>query len=98
MVGTFKIKLTEPEPVKRVLKHIRVSEATKNCIVTLQSMKYVNIYWGDGRVDYDVAGDSETHTITHTYETNGEFFPVITGCIDEINEFETNAIIVWNKL
>jgi hypothetical protein len=98
MVGTFKIKLTEPEPVKRVLKHIRVSDATKNCIVTLQSMKYVNIYWGDGRIDYDVAGDRETHTITHTYETNGEFFPVITGCIDEINEFETNAIIVWNKL
>ena len=98
MVGTFKIKLTEPEPVKRVLKHIRVSEETKNCTVTLQSMKYVNIYWGDGRIDYDVAGDSNTHTITHTYETNGDFFPVITGCIDEINKFETNAIIVWNKL
>jgi len=98
MVGTFKIKLTEPEPVKRILKHIRVSDATKNCVVTLQSMKYVNIYWGDGKVDFDVAGDSDTHTITHTYEENGEYFPVITGCIDEINEFETNAIIVWNKL
>lgn len=98
MVGTFKLKLTEPEPVKRVLKHIRVSEATKTCTITLKSMKYVNVYWGDGSADFDVAGDSLSHTISHVYESNGEFFPVITGCIDEITDFETNAIIVWNKL
>ena len=55
MVGTFKLKLREPEPVKRVLKHIRVGESTKTCEITLTSTKYVNIYWGDGSVDYDVA-------------------------------------------
>ncbi len=98
MVGTFKIKLTEPEPVKRVLKHIRVSDATKTCTITLKSSKYVNIYWGDGTAEYDVAGQSNAVTITHEYFANGEYFPLITGCIDEIQEFETNAIIVWNKL
>jgi hypothetical protein len=98
MVGTFKVKLTEPEPVKRILKHIRVSEATKTCTMTFKSMKYVNIYWGDGTADFDVAGDSLSHTISHVYTANGDYFPVITGCIDEITDFETNAIIVWNKL
>lgn len=96
MVGTFKLKLIEPEPLKRVLKHIRVGEATKRCTVTLTSRKYVNIYWGDGEVDMDVSGENKT--ITHDYATNGDYFPVVTGCIDEISKFETNAIVVWNKL
>lgn len=98
MVGTFTLKLTEPEPVKRVLKHIRISNATKTCEITIKSKKYVNIYWGDGSVDYDVAGQDDAVTITHDYGTNGDYFPVITGCIDEITEFSTNAIIVWSKL
>lgn len=96
MVGTFKLKLIEPEPVKRVLKHIRISEATKTCTITLTTSKLVNIYWGDGQVDYDVYGDKKT--ITHVYANNGDFFPVITGCIDEITDFQTNAIVVWEKI
>ena len=96
MVGTFKLKLVEPEPVKRVLKHIRVGEATKTCSITLTSSKYVNIYWGDGKVDYDVSG--ENLTITHNYDVNGDYFPVITGCIDEISSFTTNAIVVWERI
>jgi len=96
MVGTFDLKLTEPEPVKRVLKHIRVSEATKECVVTLTSDKYVNIYWGDGESDLDVCGTNKT--IKHTFKDNGDFFIVITGCIDEITDFSTNAIVIWNKL
>lgn len=96
MVGTFKLKLIEPEPVKRVLKHIRVNDATKACTITLTSTKYVNIYWGDGSVDYDISGDSVK--IIHNYDVNGDYFPVVTGCIDEISSFETNAIIVWERI
>lgn len=96
MVGTFDLKLTEPEPVKRVLKHIRVGESTKTCSITLTSIKLVNIFWGDGKADFDVSG--ENITITHNYENNGDFFVIVTGCIDEISKFETNAIVVWNKL
>ena len=96
MVGTFKLKLIEPEPVKRVLKHIRISDATKTCTITLTSRKLLNVYWGDGQVDYDISGESKT--ITHDYEQNGDFFPVITGCIEEITDFETNAIVVWERI
>lgn len=96
MVGTFKLKLIEPEPVKKVLKHIRVSETTKTCTITLTSQKYLNIYWGDGSVDYDVSG--KDRVITHNYAVNGDYFPVITGCIDEIESFSTNAIIVWDRI
>jgi hypothetical protein len=96
MVGTFKLKLIEPEPVKRILKHIRVGESTKTCTITLSTVKLVNIFWGDGWVDYDISG--ENVTLSHNYTRNGDYFPVITGCIDEISSFATNAIIVWNKL
>lgn len=96
MVGTFKVKLVEPEPVKRVLKHIRIGESSKTCTITLTSSKYVNIYWGDGEVDYDVCGTDKT--VTHDYADNGDYFPIITGCIDEITAFTTNAIVVWEKI
>lgn len=96
MVGTFKLKLIEPQPVKRVLKHIRISEATKTCSINISTHKLVNILWGDGTVDEDVSGSNIT--VSHHYKENGEYFPVITGCIDEIEAFQTNAIIVWNKL
>lgn len=99
MVGTFSLKLVEPEPVKRVLKFIKISSATATCTITMKCAKYCNIYWGDGSVTYDAAGNaSDVVTITHTYTNNGDYFPVITGCIDEITDFVTNAIVVWNKL
>lgn len=96
MVGTFKLKLTEPQPVKRILRHVRVSDDTKTCTITLTSSKYVNVFWGDGEVQEDISGKNVT--ITHNYKEDGVYFPVVTGCIDEIEAFATNAIVVWNKL
>ena len=96
MVGTFNLKLIEPEPVKRILKHIRASEASKTCSITLTSIKRLNIYWGDGKVDFDVSGDDVV--ITHDYENNGDYYVIITGCIDEIAAFDTNAIVVYKKI
>lgn len=96
MVGTFKLKLKEPEPVKKVLKHICIGESTNTCTITLTTTKYVNIYWGDGDVTYDVSG--EARTISHKYTANGDYFPVVTGCVDEITSFETNAIVVWERI
>ena len=82
------------------LKHYVTDNAgTEVCAVTIKSAKYLNIYWGDGSVDYDVCGDSSTaQTIAHTYAAVGEYYPVITGCIDEIVSFDTTSIIVWDKL
>lgn len=99
MVGTFNLKLIEPEPVKRVLKHIRSSANTATCEVQMTSTKYLNVFWGDGKVDYDVCGAlGKSVVIFHEYEEDGEYFPVITGCIDEIESFDTNAIVVWEKI
>lgn len=96
MVGTFQLKLIEPEPVKRVLKHIRVGDTTKTCTITMTTTKYVNIYWGDGTADFDISGNAVQ--ITHNYAVNGDYFPVITGCIEEITAFTTNAIVVWEQI
>ena len=96
MAGTFKLKLTEPEPVKRVLKHTRTGDSNKTCTITLTTAKLVNIYWGDGKADFDVSGTNKS--VPHDYTVNGIYFPVITGCIDEITYFYTNATTIWNKL
>ncbi|MCM1168784.1 MAG: LamG domain-containing protein [Bacteroides sp.] len=96
MLGTFKLKLVEPEPLKRVLRHFVYNDATKECQITVTTDKYVNIYWGDGQADYDISGTGRT--VKHQYTKHGIFFPVITGCIDEINAFSTNAIIVWDRI
>lgn len=92
MVGTFKLKLIEPEPVKKVLKFT----GSGTCTITLTTDKLVNIYWGDGSVDYDISGTSRT--ITHTYSGQGEHFPVITGCIEEISGFQSNAVVIWEQI
>ena len=62
----------------------------------MTTTKYVNIYWGDGSVDYDIAGTDLK--ITHDYSDNGDYFPVVTGCVDEITSFDTNAIVVWERI
>ena len=96
MVGTFSLRLREPEPVKRVLKHLRTNEATKRIRITLTTQKLVNVYWGDGTTTQDVSGTGIE--LTHDYQANGEYFAVITGVIEDITDFDTNAIVVWNKL
>lgn len=96
MLGTFKLKLTEPQPLKKVLKHERVSEATKTCRIRISTDKLVNIYWGDGSVDEDIEGSKRL--IVHNYKMDGVYYPIIAGCIDEIEQFETNAQELWNRL
>jgi hypothetical protein len=100
MVGTFKLKLIEPEPVKMVLKHIYTEQNQYHtCSIKIKTEKLVNIYWGDGAVDYDISGDHFTQDfIEHKYNETGNYFPVITGNINEIIAFETDAIVVWREL
>lgn len=94
MVGTFKIKLVEDEPVKRVLRHIGATANTK-AQITVTSSKLLNIYWGDGSHTFDVSG---TKTVEHTYTEPGIYDIIVTGVIEDITDFSTNAIVVWNKL
>lgn len=98
MVGTFSLKLKEPDPVKRVLKHIAVNSQMRTITVTIKSTRLFSIHWGDGEHTYDIGGNDTAQTITHTYAANGSYFPIITGVIESITEFSTNAIVVWNIL
>ena len=95
MVGTFTLPLVEDEPVKRVLRHIGTT-ANSVASITVTSVKYLNIYWGDGTHTYNVSGSKET--VEHAYEKPGEYDIVITGVIEDIEEFSTNAIVIWDLL
>lgn len=94
MVGTFKLKLIECEPVKKVLRHIGGTANTK-AQIKVTSSKLLNIYWGDGTHTFDVSGKT---TVEHTYVDPDIYDIVITGVIEDIEEFSTNAIVVWDRL
>ena len=96
MVGTFTLKLKEPEPVKRVVRHQRTSSTTATLSITLTTPKLMTIYWGDGTATYDVAGEGVT--VTHEYQEEGIYYAIVAGVIEEITDFETNGIVVWTKL
>lgn len=96
MVGTFTLTLKEPEPIKKVLSYTRTSVADKTVSITLTSTKFLNIYWGDGAHTFDVSGTAQT--ITHDFATNGVFYIVITGNIDDITSLTTTGTVIWAKL
>lgn len=95
MVGTFKLKLVEDEPVKRVLRHISANDNSK-ATITVTSNKKLNIYWGDGTHTFNVSGNEQT--VEHTYTLSGEYDIIVSGVIEDIEKFETNAITVWELL
>ena len=99
MIGTFSLKLKEPDPVKRVIRHQRMNYATSELKIELKSDKMITIYWGDGEVTADVYGDcTGDNAIKHTYADNGIYYAIVGGVIEDITEFSTNGIVVWNKL
>jgi hypothetical protein len=96
MVGTFTLKLKEPDPVKRVIRHQRISDTTKTLSITLTTTKAVTIHWGDGTKSEDIYGTDVT--VTHTYTNNGTYYAIMAGVIEDIESFTTNGIVVWNKV
>lgn len=96
MVGSFKLKLSEPEPIKKVLKYTRTSDLDKTVSITVTSAKLLNIYWGDGTNTFDAIGTAQT--LTHNYTENGTYYILVTGNIDEITSLTSTGVLVWNKL
>lgn len=88
-VGTFTLKLVEPEPVKRVLF------GNGTCTITIQSKSPVNIYWGDGTHTYDVSGNDVSQTVSHSVSNN---YVIITGEPNDFTSFTTNFTTIWNRL
>ena len=95
MVGTFTLKLTEDEPVKKILRHIGAATGSK-ATITVTTSKKLNIYWGDGSHTYNVSGKDKV--VEHTYEQPGSYDIVVAGVIEEIDSFTTDAIVVWDIL
>lgn len=95
MVGDFTLKLIEPSPVKRVLRHVRTSEDNKTVTVSFTSPKLMSVHWGDGAVTNNVYGEV---SLTHDYATDGEYYIVVDGTVEDLTEFTTSAVIVWNRL
>ncbi|GAB3973850.1 hypothetical protein GCM10028806_28580 [Spirosoma terrae] len=91
MVGTFQLTLIEPEPIKRVL-----SFGAGLAYITLTTSKMVAIHWGDGTHTYNVFGTGVS--VEHTYQTPGPHEIIITGVIEDITDFSSNAALLWNKL
>lgn len=99
MIGTFSLKLKEPDPVKRVVRHQKTGTDTATLSIAFKCDKMTNIYWGDGSVDYDVYGDhTGSNAITHTYTDDGVYYAILGGVIEEMTDFDTNGILVWNRL
>lgn len=95
MVGTFTLKLIEDEPVKKVLRYIS-GTSNSNATITVTTPKFLNIYWGDGSRSLNVRGNNTT--VEHTYALPGEYDIIVTGVIEDIEQFTTNATIIWELL
>lgn len=97
-VATFTLKVREPDPVKRVVR-FRADSNGEEHTIKINTPDVVTIAWGDGTFTHNVYGD---HTATadalkHTYAEKGVYYAIISGNIEEITDFETDGIIVWNK-
>lgn len=96
MVGTFTITLVEDDPVKMVLRHIFSSSSQNTASFTLTSVYPVIVFWGDGTSEVVKAKSSTT--VSHTYSNAGEYDIIIAGVIEEITNFSTSDIVVWQRL
>lgn len=94
MVGTFTMELIEDDPVKMVLRHIAAHEDS-TAQISLTSYSTLYIYWGDGSAS-KVKGSKQE--VTHTYTDAGEYDIIIAGTIEDIEDFNTSEIVVWQKL
>lgn len=100
MIGQFALKLREPDPVKRVVRWQRTSDDNKRVTISVATDKMLNIYWGDGTADTDIYGGTPAAPIvaTHDYDTNGIYYVIVAGVIEDIKQFDTNGIVIWQKL
>ena len=85
-VGTFTLKLIEPEPVKRVLGG--------GGIISIASKYPVNIYWGDGTHTFDVSGNDTLVEVIG----GGNAETIITGEPNEFSSFSSSLSTLWSRL
>lgn len=102
--GRFKLTLIDPQPVRRILRFSKLNNPNLNSTQTMTAkIRFscyapVNIYWGDGAVTNDVLANDDI-IVEHTYQPTEEPFEImITGEPDLMTNFNSNCILVWNRL
>lgn len=110
LVGTFTLKLVDPQPVKRVLRYTQPVTAPtqgilspfpagfKGVYINIQCQSPLNIFWGDGTSTLDVLAESPT-LLSHSFPIDDKPYEImICGEPNDIESFITNAIVIWNRL
>lgn len=93
-VGTFTLKLREPEPVKKIYKFSVPGYTVSFSIVCT---KPVNFYWGDLTATKDILAATST-AVPHAYGSPGWKYIILTGDMESITYLTTTATLVWDKL
>ena len=97
MTGTFDLKLTEPEPVKMVIKHD--TSIRMNFSYHFNCKEFITIYWGDGTKDYfDGSHIEGYYQGDHIYQQEGIYYIMIVGNIDALDGRWDDGTVIWNKL
>ena len=98
-VGTFDLVLTEPQPVKRVIKVITTAANKSLTVAFSGGSRYWTIWWGDGTSGLATNGD----TLSHTYSAAGTYYAMVCGEVDGLTTTLTNdsnmtTSTIWNRL
>ena len=97
--GKFKLKLTEPNPQKRIFKFTATGRHL-TCTLRILTQMAVIITWGDNERTEEVIAGNWYHA-THTYDHAGEYYISISGMINQLQTaFDSNDNIeqIWRIL
>ena len=109
MVGTFQLKLVEPEPFKMVIEAGKLPSYYTVINFTITSSKPLTIYWNgtpymssqiQDKISY-YNNLNQPETFNFSYPLQKIYYPVITGDISAISgDLQISAFskILWNKL
>lgn len=96
--GKFKIKLSEPNPQKRIFKFI-ASGRKLTCTLQIKTDMAATITWGDNtRTDEVIAGS--WYHVSHIYSRAGEYYISISGMITNLDTSynHENTQLIWQML
>ncbi len=98
-VATFTLKVREPDPVKRIVRFLSIEGEEHSIKLNAGTGNVLTIAWGDGTFTHNVYGEHTTDAtaLKHTYTDDGIYYAIVSGVIEDVTDFETDGIVVWEK-
>ena len=98
-VATFTLKVREPDPVKRIVRFLSNEGEEHSIKLNAGTGNVLTIAWGDGTFTHNVYGEHATDAtaLKHTYTDGGIYYAIVSGVIEDVTDFETDGIVVWEK-